>query len=583
MPAKTQQNGAASVHAELVASGPHSAPISGGTLEVTEDGQIAVVADAQRDTITLVDLTHAQPPVVIKLEEGDEPGRIALAKNGYAYVVLRQANAIAAVHLASRSVVQRKQVCREPRGIAVSNPLNSVYVACSTGELVTLSAAGLYELRRVFVASDLRDVMLTPTGLWITLFRSAELLQVSLEGTLLATTKLPAQHLLNATVSGLVPFVPSVAWRLRPMAVGGALLIHQRALDGPLPPVGNLTSPGYGSGGCKGSGVVQAVASVVPATGTAKIGRTLLQLPLAIDGDVSPDGKLAAFVSAGVGAVGVLPIGDLAQGMEVLMQNPCPHMPVAPIDQAVALAFLPNGDLLVQTRKPSLVVLHAAQNFTAPGTVIALQGAPVLDAALGLFHRTTKVGLACASCHPDGREDGRAWQFVKAGVVVPLRTQTLTGGLSATGPYRWEGDFANLGQLISTLFEKRMGGDPLNPHQVQAIAEWIESLPTPAGTAGIDVAAAAKGKALYNSTALGCSGCHSGPKMTNSETMSIGMCEMWQVPSLLGVSARLPLMHDGCAKMLKATLGPCAGESHNFKGKLNASDETALLAYLATL
>jgi hypothetical protein len=54
-------------------------------------------------------------------------------------------------------------------------------------------------------------------------------------------------------------------------------------------------------------------------------------------------------------------------------------------------------------------------------------------------------------------------------------------------------------------------------------------------------------------------------------------------PSLLGVGLRAPLMHDGCAKDLKARFGICGGNDHTDVSILPASDIDALVAYLRTL
>ena len=53
-----------------------------------------------------------------------------------------------------------------------------------------------------------------------------------------------------------------------------------------------------------------------------------------------------------------------------------------------------------------------------------------------IFHANAGGGLACASCHPEGGEDGRVWNFVCAGA---RRTQSIRGGISETAPFHWDG------------------------------------------------------------------------------------------------------------------------------------------------
>ena len=54
-----------------------------------------------------------------------------------------------------------------------------------------------------------------------------------------------------------------------------------------------------------------------------------------------------------------------------------------------------------------------------------------------IFHANAGGGLACASCHAEGNDDGRVWNFTCEG---PRRTQSLHVGLRGTEPFHWSGD-----------------------------------------------------------------------------------------------------------------------------------------------
>jgi len=54
-----------------------------------------------------------------------------------------------------------------------------------------------------------------------------------------------------------------------------------------------------------------------------------------------------------------------------------------------------------------------------------------------------------------------------------------------------------------------------------------------------------------------------------------------QTPSLLGVAARPPYFHDGCAATLLGALGACGGEVHG--RKLPADAKADLVEYLRSL
>jgi hypothetical protein len=65
----------------------------------------------------------------------------------------------------------------------------------------------------------------------------------------------------------------------------------------------------------------------------------------------------------------------------------------------------------------------------------------------------------------------------------------------------------------------------------------------------------------------------------------VGTGGEFQVPSLLGVGTRLPLMHDGCAETLRDRFDDpdCGGHDHGDTSQLSSSDVDALVTFLETL
>jgi cytochrome c peroxidase len=94
-----------------------------------------------------------------------------------------------------------------------------------------------------------------------------------------------------------------------------------------------------------------------------------------------------------------------------------------------------------------------------------------------------------------------------------------------------------------------------------------------------------RGKALFESESVGCASCHSGPRFTNNANADVGTGDVFQVPSLLGVSARAPFMHDGCAPTLRDRFsGYCGGDDkHGVTSNLTPADLDDLVSYLETL
>ncbi|MCB9738972.1 MAG: c-type cytochrome [Deltaproteobacteria bacterium] len=557
-----------------------TAAITGGTLAVSADGAIAVVADVERDRVSVVRLAD-QNVTNIALQPHDEPGRVVFGPPGVAFVGLRRGGAVARIDVDKGVLLQRRPVCGDVRGLAWDAAKGSLHVACATGELVTLPADDGPEKRRLFVADDLRDVAIVGSGLQLTRFRSAQVMRIDADG------KFDDLFLVPSVQSKPGAFTPSVAWRMRVLADGRTIIAHQRGLNAPI---GLFEGQGGYTGGTCKDGVVHSSLAVLAPNGASitkgALG-SLFQMPLVVDVAVSADGKRVAAAAAGSTRVTVYAMeqilaskdehcffgdGNLqATGFGVLELGETP----------VAVEFVPGSEtLLVQTRAPMLVVYDGKGETLK----IALGGEKTADPGHDLFHRATIFGMACAGCHPEGREDGRVWTFEPLG---KLRTQSLWGGLASTAPYHWNADFADLGALMDDVFVQRMGGEPMSPDAAGDLLAWLDKLPVPAAAPGLDAALVAKGKALFESTGTGCASCHSGPRFTDNQSYNVGTSMgPLQVPSLLGVGARLPLMHDGCASTLKERFSNTAcggGDKHGTTSKLDAEQVAALVAYLASL
>ena len=79
---------------ELNVSAVPPPPISGGTLLITRD-DVAVAADADRDLVWIVDTRSQGVPRQVRLQAGDEPGRLVEDGAGRVHVALRRGAALA--------------------------------------------------------------------------------------------------------------------------------------------------------------------------------------------------------------------------------------------------------------------------------------------------------------------------------------------------------------------------------------------------------------------------------------------------------------------------------------------------------
>jgi hypothetical protein len=241
------------------------------------------------------------------------------------------------------------------------------------------------------------------------------------------------------------------------------------------------------------------------------------------------------------------------------------------------VSYSGSGVLFAQTREPA-TIWRSDTKTTIP---LALNSRE--DTGHFLFHANSGGGIACASCHPEGGEDGRTWNFVCAG---PRRTQSVRGGIGATAPFHWDGSELDFGRLVDDVFSGRMAGPVLSVEQKSAIESWGETIAPLPAMAGLNAAELERGKALFEDARIGCSSCHTGPLLTNNTTMDVGTGRAFQVPSLRGVAWRAPFMHDGCAATLAQRFGtaPCGGgDQHGVTSTLGSGELDDLLAYLQAL
>ncbi len=553
-----------------VVADPPPPPITGGTLLITRDGKTIVAADPDRDRIWLIDRDAAKLRTEIALRPGDEPGRVAEDDSGRLYVALRRGGAVVTIDAASGVLTARRGVCAAPRGIAYDKSSDSLLVACAGGELVRLPNAPFSEPRTVRVDSDLRDVVATTDGTYVSRFRSSQLLKIDDEGKILK--RIVPSNL--SAFGGKSSFSPSVAWRTLARPGGGVLMLHQRGK------VENVaTSTGAYGISC---GLVHATVSVIGESNAPVAGGVLGPAVLVVDFAISKNGRDIVAVAPSesrsifTGQVLLATIGEFTAPGSCSDGGPGGVKSITPskvTGEATAVALTNDDTVVVQTREPAQVWIGSK--------AIALPGASRADTGHLVFHTATNARIACASCHPEGGDDGRVWVFEKLG---KRRTQSFRGGLLGTEPFHWSGDIENFEQLVKDVFMGRMCGPDLRPDQIAVLARWVDTVPLLPHGKPSDPAAVARGELLFRGNEQGCASCHSGEKLTSNATTNVGTGISLQVPSLRGVGFRAPYLHDGCAPTLFDRFGPCGGgDKHGHTSHLSDAQLQDLVAYLETL
>ena len=229
---------------------------------------------------------------------------------------------------------------------------------------------------------------------------------------------------------------------------------------------------------------------------------------------------------------------------------------------------------------------------------------------LFISSRSTRVSrdrwMSCESCHADGEQDGRTWQFPDG----PRNTTNLRG-LAHTQPLHWSADRDEVQDFEFTIRELQAGTGLIEdeePHpelgqpntglsaDLDALAAFVASLqpkPSPFRRAdGTLTPEALRGQAVFHRTDVGCADCHVPPLFTDLLMHDIGtgngpgelLGPAFDTPSLRGIWHTAPYLHDGRASTLRDVLvthNPA--DQHGQTSHLSEAEGHDLVAFLRSL
>jgi len=204
-----------------------------------------------------------------------------------------------------------------------------------------------------------------------------------------------------------------------------------------------------------------------------------------------------------------------------------------------------------------------------------------------MFHDATDVrissdGRACASCHPEGRDDGLVWPSPNG----PRQTIFLAGRLERRAPFGWEAKHKDLTQHVRST-TKNLHGLGLDDTSIRYLTAWLAAMPGPARTTLPLSDEELHGRELFHSKLTGCGACHaegdSDGNAHNVGSLAAGdKSSLFLAPSLRHVSGTAPYFHDGRYPSLFSLVQGCDGKMGSTKN-LSVADMRALEAYLRTL
>lgn len=556
----------------------------GSTVAIDPLGRGTWVIDEERDSVVLVRASGQLSPVAV----GAWPEQLVVDPSGRVFVSCRSAGRVDVID--SELKVRPMAVGAEPRGLALDDTARTLYVGLVTAsELVAIDARSGVVLGRhalqaapYFVAVSGGEVAALPRAGSALYLASADLRRV--REVELTTGSRRAWH-----GQALVP-------------AGDDLLVVNASVDTGLEEkaIDDRFSEFRGGDGYGGS----VAAPVELHVAQLHRGELIVAPPVVVQRlgvseitGAALSGEHLALVSRGTGSIISVPLAKLSHG-EVSSN-------VRNLGEGLTgLALSPTGELVTFAafdRK----LLSVGPGETTPRDPVSL-GATTLDAELArgrqLFHRTDDPktsgdGLACVTCHPDGREDGLVWNLKGARLQTPI----LAEKLARTAPYNWHGTAATLEESLTQTIQ-RLGGIGVGPPDLKALARYLrEGLRAPVKPQAPDATLVKLGAEVFQRSNVGCAECHTTDgSLTDGARHDVGTLTgeqktrltsaqnpvkdpaAFDTPSLLSVGLTAPYFHDGSAPTLDALVADNRDRMGHTSG-LSELERKALVAYLKTL
>ncbi len=583
---------------------------------------VLYVADEDEHLLRVVDAESQSELSSIGLD--GRPGAVLVLPNGHVAVSLRDAGRVEVFGPGERDGVVARVVSRdvaaEPIGLALSPDDARLFVASGWSRTVSVLASDtLAILSTVPVAREPRAIAVSEDGARAFVSHAAgrglsviDLARDALRVVgkkLVGVEKDPRENGggVSAFFRDRVPMQGYVLAKTKGPAAGRVLLPQVLAFpgDASLP-----SSGGYGGGDERLSPEVFDVAVIDDATGEP------LAESLVLSPDADRDLSFAAGPTGGPRRC-LLPRAAVAVGRElwvaclgideIVVYDALSLRPrdaerrrvrVAEgptgiaVDEAGARAFVWSQFARAITAVPLVAGVRevsASRSFALPHHESALVDDPVVARGRTLFHgvgnaELAQDGRACASCHPDGRDDGLVWSTPNG----PRQTPILAGRARGTAPFSWDGDARSITEHLQHTIE-RLGGRGLALEDREALAKYVGVMPAPPRPTVANDARVARGAALFASPEVGCATCHGmrgdqpdGLPHDVGSRASADKSRRFDTPSLRFLSGSAPFFHDGrfadMGALLRATDGKMGHTSH-----LKKDDLAALDAFLSSL
>lgn len=618
-----------------------------GAVALSRDDSLVYVADSDNGTLSVVNADAREKIADIKV--GRNPEHVVVGPDDTIYVSNRGSRSVSVIRRDQWDApVATVDVGVEPYAMAFADEGKTLLVVNSTsidstetGTLMGIDTRSLQPTFEIPVGDEPRGVAVVNGKALVSLHRKGEVISVDLSTKQIETQRLGAnlKAAANRDVNNMnqMPFDSKSAGTFDPRsmvevaatpdgtrAFTTVVWSSNAVLDSPESSSSSLSGGGaaYGGGPCGTGGVATAGAVTFdtrslepsvdplsscdfsnPADFPAPIMKDTvgghMQGPTAIV--VDPTGQWLFVANKESNNVAVMPTYSRPARFGSTVTMPVP-VPTAPVGIAISR----------DSKRAWVYSLFAHQLVSIEATNSETSGAPVLRASTpiqiaqdtlepeqvkgrelfftAVDERMNSIGISCATCHVDVREDGHVWNFKNG----PRQTPSLAGRqLGKTAPYHWNGEFPDFNAFVSHTVTSRMGGFGVTPSMEEQLVAFIDTVSPPDNPFKFATPTEAQVRGAQVFQKAQCNSCHMGETLTDNRNVDVGTLvsdpavgdvEPLNTPSLLAVARTSPFLHDGSAPTLKDRINNGKlNDKHGLTSTLTEAEVEDLVAYLKSL
>jgi YVTN family beta-propeller protein len=574
-------------------------------MDVTPDGKLIAVANADSGTVSVIDVKARTK--LCEVPVGERPEGVSWVGNGPTLLVTVWGDdKLCFVDATAGKVVTELSVADEPYGVIVTKDGTRAFVTHDyPGTIAELDVAARKVVRTIPIGENVRGLALSPdeTTLYATEYYTAKLVAVDREsGKIKDGWPGPDSENLsrNVVIDPKRPtaYLPHIRSRLNGGDARGSIFAMLSFCD--LDPA--LKDERRRPHTVDSFNSVQVAAN-------------------AFEAAISPDGSRLYVIYAGTDDLNVFrPLDDRYRDAQVTGRL----LPVGKHPRAIRTS--PDGSEVYVSNVLNFEVgiydadvrrkLGGVKVCEPPHTQEWVRGKELFVSAKQPMG--SAQWISCSSCHPEGLTDRRVWENGEG----DRRTPNLFG-LAHTHPLHWSADRDEVQDFEYTIRGKLMKGRGLYQGQLKsgkefdttalsmdlggkskdldALAVYTNAYKTPMSPhapGGKLTPEAERGKALFFSSETKCATCHNGPYFCDSKLAKpyhlhdVGtgdsprekMGPKYDTPTLVCVYRTGPYLHDGRAKTLRDVLTSCnAGDRHGKTSHLKPAEIDSLVAFLKSL